>query len=637
MMRYRKGDGERSSLFTRRALLLGGAQAVLLWALAGRLYQLQVIETQRFSTLAEENRINLRLLPPSRGLIFDRTGQPLAINRNNFRAMATSDRGRGIEVLVERLDQVFNLGEAEKNRLLRELRRSRNAQPVVVRENLGWEEVARVEFNAPDLPGVFIDLGQTRDYPEGELVSHIIGYTGRVADEDLAGRDDPVLQLATLRFGKKGVERSLEDELRGRAGAVQVEVNSVGRVVRELDRTEGQPGANALLTIDLDLQRFATERMKDQQSGSVVVLDVVTGDVLAMVSTPGFDPNTFARGITQSEWRELLDSPERPLNNKAINGVYPPGSTYKMVTALAALESKAIDPWTRLPCNGFIELGNIKFHCWLKGGHGSTNVSEAIAQSCDCFFYEAARKAGIDRVADVGGRLGFGRQSELGLPGESAGIQPSRAWKQEKLGKPWQHGDTFNLGIGQGYMNATPLQLAIMTARIANGGYEVQPNLLLASATSREELAPPPPRDKPTAPSLRFNPQNLAIIREGMFNVVNAGFGTANTLRIDGQGKLLDPAFRFAGKTGTAQVKRITERERDMGITQAQLPWHLRHHALFVCFGPADNPRYACAVIVEHGMAGGATAGPIGRDVLVETMKRDPSRHTDRYRKMASR
>jgi penicillin-binding protein 2 len=636
-MRYRKGDGERSSLFTRRALLLGGAQAVLLSALAGRLYQLQVIETRRFATLAEENRINLRLLAPSRGLIFDRTGQPLAINRNNFRAMATSDRGRGVEVLVDRLDQLLSLGEAERVRLLRELRRSRNAQPIVVRENLAWEEVARLEFNAPDLPGVFIDLGQTRDYPEGDLMSHIIGYTGRVADEDLAGRDDPVLQLATIRFGKKGVERSLEDELRGRAGAVQVEVNSVGRVVRELDRTEGQPGSNALLTIDLDLQRFAADRMKEHQSGSVVVLDVVTGDVLAMVSTPGFDPNTFARGITQSEWRELLESPERPLNNKAINGVYPPGSTYKMVTALAALESKAIDPSTRLPCAGYLELGNIKFHCWLKGGHGSTNVAEAIAASCDCFFYEAARRAGADRIADVGGRLGFGRQSELGLPGEAMGIQPSRAWKQEKLGKPWQHGDTFNLGIGQGYMNATPLQLAIMTARIANGGYEVQPNLLLASATPRQELAPPSPRDKSTAPSLRFDPKNVALIREGMFNVVNSGQGTANQLRIDGQGKLLDPALRFAGKTGTAQVKRITERERELGITQAQLPWHLRHHALFVCFGPADNPRYACAVIVEHGMAGGATAGPIGRDVLVETMKRDPSRNTERFRKMASR
>ncbi|WP_421997143.1 penicillin-binding protein 2 [Reyranella sp.] len=634
-MRYRKGDGERSGLFTRRSLLLGGAQAVLLSALAGRLYQLQVIETRRFSMLAEENRINLRLLPPSRGLIFDRSGQPLAVNRNNFRAMATSDRGRGAEILVDRLDQILSLGEADRSRLLRDLRRSRNAQPIVVRENLGWEEVARLEFNAPDLPGVFIDLGQTRNYPEGELTSHIVGYTGRVSDEDLAGRDDPVLQLATMRFGKKGVERAFEDSLRGRAGAVQVEVNAVGRVVRELDRTEGQPGANALLTIDLELQRLVAEKLKEHQSGSVVVIDVVTGDLLAMVSTPGFDPNTFARGITQSEWRELLDSPERPLHNKAIAGVYPPGSTYKMVTALAALEAKVIEPWTRLPCLGFLELGKIKFHCWLRGGHGSTNVVEAIAQSCDCFFYEAARKAGVDRIAEVAGRLGFGRQSDLGMPGESAGIQPSRAWKQEKLGKSWQHGDTFNLGIGQGYMNATPMQLAVMTARLANGGYDVQPNLLLAQATSREELVPPQPYDKPTAPSLRFDPQHLALIREGMIQVVQSG--TANHLRVDAQNKPIDPAYRFAGKTGTAQVKRITERERELGITQAQLPWHLRHHALFVCFGPLDKPRYACAVIIEHGMAGGQTAGPIGRDVLVETMKRDPSRRIDGFRKMASR
>jgi len=634
-MRYRKGDGERSSLFTRRALLLGGAQAVLLSALVGRLYQLQVLDTQRFATLAEENRINLRLLPPSRGLIFDRTGQPLAINRNNFRVMAASDRGRGAEVLVDRLDQILNLGETERGRLLRELRRSRNAQPVVVRENLGWEEVARLEFNAPELPGVFIDLGQTRDYPEGEMMSHIIGYTGRVADEDLVGRDDPLLQLATLRFGKKGVERSLEDDLRGRAGAVQVEVNAVGRVVRELDRTDGEPGANTLLTIDLDLQRFAADRLKEHQSGSVVVMDVVTGDIIAMVSKPGFDPNVFARGITQGEWRELLESPERPLNNKSIAGIYPPGSTYKVVTALAALESKAIEPWTVLPCSGYLTLGDIKFHCWLKNGHGGLAVVQAIAQSCDCFFYEAARRAGVDRIAETAAKLGLGRQSELGLPGESPGLQPSRPWKQEKYGKPWQQGDTFNLGIGQGYMNSTPLQLAIMTARVANGGYEVQPNLLLAKATPREELAPPPPRDKQTAPSLRITPKNLALVREGMVQVVQAG--TAAQLKIDAQGKLLPPELMFAGKTGTAQVKRITERDREMGVTQASLPWHLRHHALFVCFGPNDNPRYACAVIIEHGMAGGATAGPIGRDVLVETMKRDPSRRVDRFRKMASR
>lgn len=636
MMRYRKGDNERSSLFTRRALLLGGAQIGLMSALVGRLYQLQVLETQRFATLAEENRVNLRLLPPPRGLIFDRTGQPLAVNRNNFRVVATSDRGRGVELLLDRLDQILSLGDAEKGRLLRELRRSRNAQPVVVRENLGWEEVARLEFNAPDLPGVFIDLGQTRDYPEGPLMSHIIGYTGRVSDEDLDGRDDPLLSLPTMRFGKKGMERALEDDLRGRAGAVQVEVNAVGRVVRELDRNEGQPGANALLTVDLELQRFAAARLADHQSGAVVVLDVITGDVIVMMSTPGFDPNMFARGITQSEWRELLEAPERPLHNKSIAGVYPPGSTYKMVTALAALESKAIDPGTVLPCQGFLTLGNIKFHCWLKGGHGGLSVQGAIANSCDCFFYEAARRAGVDKIAEVAGKLGFGHVSELGLPGESGGNLPTRTWKQEKYNVPWQQGDTFNLGIGQGYMTTTPLQLAIMTARIANGGYAVQPNLLLAKATPREELVPPPTRETPAAPSLRFAPQFINLVRQGMNDVVNAG-GTAAQLRIDAQGKLLDPQFRFAGKTGTAQVKRITEREREMGITQASLPWHLRHHALFVCFGPVDNPRYACAVIIEHGMAGGTTAGPIGRDVLVETMKRDPSRHTDRFRKMASR
>jgi penicillin-binding protein 2 len=433
------------------------------------------------------------------------------------------------------------------------------------------------------------------------------------------------------------VERSLEDDLRGRAGAVQVEVNAVGRVVRELDRTEGQAGANVLLTIDLDLQHFAAEKLADHHSGSVVVLDVVTGDVIVMASTPGFDPNTFARGITQGEWRDLLDNPERPLNNKAIQGVYPPGSTYKIVTALAALESKAIDPGTVLPCPGYLTLGDIKFHCWLQGGHGGLNVLGAITGSCDCFFYEAARRAGVDRIDEVAAKLGFGKISELGLPGESAGNQPSRAWKQDKYNIPWQQGDSFNLGIGQGYMTATPLQLAIMTARVANGGYEVQPNLLLAKATPREELAPPTTREKPAAPSLRFNPQFINIVRQGMTDVVNSGGGTANQLRIDAQGKLIDPAFRFAGKTGTAQVKRITERDREMGITQASLPWHLRHHALFVCFGPVDSPRYACAVIVEHGMAGGATAGPIGRDVLLETMKRDPSRHTDRYKKMASR
>ena len=644
MIRFRKSDGERAGLFTRRALLLGGAQLTLMSALAGRLYQLQILERERFSTLAEENRVNVRLLAPTRGLIFDRTGEPLAINRNNFRAMLASDRDRGrtAEVVIARLDQILNIGEAERTRLLRELRRSRNFQPVVVRENLDWQEVSRIEFNAPDLPGVFIDIGQTRDYPQGVLTSHIIGYTGRVSEEDLAGRDDPLLQLPTIRFGKKGVERALEDDLRGHAGTVQVEVNAVGRIVRELDRTEGQPGDNVLLTLDVELQRFAADRLRAQQanaehkSGSLVVMDIVTGDVLAMVSEPGFDPNVFARGITQAEWRDLLDDPAHPLNNKAIAGVYPPGSTYKVAVALAALESGAIDAGTILNCPGFIELGNIKFHCWWKGGHGGLNVVGGISNSCDCFFYQAAQRTGVDKIDEMATRLGFGHESTLGLPGEAAGNQPSRAWKLDKYNVPWQQGDTFNLGIGQGYMTATPLQLAIMTSRIANGGYDVQPNLLLAKAAPRQELAPPMPQLKVSAASLRIDPRHLALVHEGMNQVVNSPTGTAAQLRLDADKRPIDPAFHFAGKTGTAQVKRITEHERAMGITQEQLPWRLRHHALFVCFGPVDNPRYACAVVVEHGMAGGATAGPIGRDVLLETMKRDPSRRLDRFRKTAS-
>lgn len=644
MIRFRKDDGARAGLFTRRALLLGGAQLTLMSALAGRLYQLQILESERFSTLAEENRVNVRLLAPTRGLIFDRTGEPLAVNRNNFRAMLASDRdrGRSAEVVLGRLDQILDIGEAERTRLLRELRRSRNFQPVVVRENLDWEQVSRIEFNAPDLPGVFIDIGQTRDYPQGELMSHIVGYTGRVSEEDLAGRDDPLLQLPTIRFGKKGVERALEDDLRGHAGAVQVEVNAVGRIVRELDRTEGQPGDNVLLTVDVELQRFAADRLRAQQanaehkSGSLVVMDIVTGDILAMVSEPGFDPNVFARGITPAEWRDLLEDPAHPLNNKAIAGVYPPGSTYKVAVALAALESGAIDGGTILNCPGFIELGNIKFHCWWKGGHGGLNVVGGIANSCDCFFYQAAQRTGVDKIDEMATKLGFGQVSTLGLPGEAAGNQPSRAWKQDKYNVPWQPGDTFNLGIGQGYMTATPLQLAIMTSRIANGGYDVQPNLLLAKAAPRRELAPPTPQLKVSASSLRIDRRHLALVHEGMNQVVNSPTGTAAQLRLDAENKPIDPAFHFAGKTGTAQVKRITERERAMGITQEQLPWHLRHHALFVCFGPVDNPRYACAVVVEHGMAGGATAGPIGRDVLLETMKRDPSRRLDRFRKTAS-
>jgi penicillin-binding protein 2 len=629
-------DADRYTLFTRRALILGGVKVGLLGALGARLYWLQTVEAEKYKVLADDNRINTRPLTPSRGLIFDRTGEPLAANRNNYRLLITADKGRISEALkqaetvLERLERVIDIGERERQRILEQMRRNRSFVPVTVRENLEWEQVAQIEFNAPDLPGVSIDLGQTRDYLHPELTSHVVGYVGRVSPEDLRDSDDPVLELPGMRIGKKGVEKGADELLRGKPGGIQVEVNAVGRVVRKLDRTEGEPGANLLLTIDLELQRYVTERLKDQ-SASAVVMDVVTGDILAMASVPSFDNNAFARGVTQAEWQELLNDPGKPLLNKAAQGQYPPGSTYKMVTALAALESKAIGLWDRLPCVGFIELpGDQKKYCWIHpAGHGWPNVIEALQMSCDCFFYEAGRRAGVDRIAEVAAKLGFGTVTGAGLPEESDGLQPTRAWKQERHSRPWGVGDTYNLAIGQGDMLATPLQLAVMAARIGNGGYDVKPRLIAATAGAREALQPPPVQLRPDAPSLKFNPHFLKAVQQGMDMVVNSQGGTAFGSRIKEKG------MAMAGKTGTSQVKRITESERGRRMSQEELPWHLRHHALFCGYAPVENPRYACAVVVEHGMGGSRTAAPITRDILLEVQKIDPSRRRDRFKTAA--
>ncbi|HJQ59532.1 MAG TPA: penicillin-binding protein 2 [Vineibacter sp.] len=626
-------DADRYTLFTRRALLLGGLKVGLLGTLGARLYWLQTVESDKYKVLADDNRINTRPLTPSRGLIFDRNGEPLAANRNNYRVLITAEKGRASEamkqadIVLERLDRAISIGDRERQRIIEQMRRNRSFVPVTVRENLTWEQVAQIEFNAPDLPGITIDLGQTRDYFHPELLSHIVGYVGRVAPEDLRDSDDPVLQLPGMRIGKKGVEKGADEALRGKPGGVQVEVNAVGRVVRELDRAEGEPGANLLLTIDLELQQYVTERLKEQ-SASAVVMDVITGDILAMASVPGYDNNTFARGVTQAEWQELLTDPKKPLLNKAVQGQYPPGSTYKMVTALAGLESKAISLWDRLPCVGSIEVsGNQRKYCWIHpAGHGWPNVVEAIQISCDCFFYECARRAGLDRIAEVATKLGFGRPTGSGLPEELGGLLPTRAYKQEREKRPWSVGDTYNLAIGQGDMLSTPLQLAVMAARLGNGGFDVKPRLVAATSPARDPLQPPALQTKPDAPSLRFNPINLKAVLTGMNMVVNHGGGTAYAARITEKG------MEMAGKTGTSQVKRILDSERDRKMSQEELPWHLRHHALFCGYAPVDSPRYACAVVVEHGMGGSRTAAPITRDILLQTQKLDPSRRTDRFK-----
>lgn len=603
-------DTDRAKMFGRRAAALGLAKIGLFGILAGRMYYLQVIEGSRYATLADENRINIRLLPPPRGRILDRFGNPLADNEINYRALIVAeDTGKagGMEATLERLAQIVDISAKDIQRVLRDSKRRRSFVPIKVVENLTWEEVARIQVNSPDLPGIDIDVGQSRSYPNGETLAHVLGYVAQVSESDLTG--DPLLELPGFRIGKAGVEKVHDLALRGAGGTSQVEVNALGRVKRELERKEGEPGAEVHLTIDLELQRYVEQRV-GEESAAVVVLDVHTGEILAMSSQPGFDPNAFNKGLTTTYWRQLVGNEKSPLINKSIVGQYPPGSTFKMVVALAALEAGVITPDQSVFCNGVTELGNARFHCWKKWGHGHMDMHEAIEQSCDLYFYEIAKRLGIDRIADMARRFGLGEPPDLDLPGARAGVMPTRDWKLATIGQPWQRGETLIAGIGQGYVLSTPLQLAIMTARLVNGGVAVQPHL-----TSRIGGKPV---NHPEPPPLDVSAGSLKLIAEAMSAVVNGPKGTARAASID------DPALAMGGKTGTAQVRRISKSERDTRVLKnEELEWRERDHALFVGYAPVAAPRFAVSVIVEHGGSGSTAAAPIARDVLLEVQRRN--------------
>lgn len=597
-------DADQQKLFNRRTALLGGGKLLLLSALAGRMYYLQVLEADRYRTLADENRINLRLLPPPRGRIVDRFGVPLADNQQNYRVVLISEQTPALESTLDALGAIIDIGENERRRVVRETQRKRSWVPVTVRENLSWEEVARIEVNAPDLPGVLIDVGQSRDYPHGPTTAHVLGYVAAVNEEEANG--DRLLLLPGFRIGKNGIEKTFDLSLRGKGGSSQVEVNAFGRMIRELSRQEGQPGAELRLSLDYAVQKLVAERLPEE-SASAVVMDIHSGEVLAMASTPTFDPNAFNRGLTPVEWRSLSNNPRAPLINKAIAGQYAPGSTFKLIVALAALEAGVVDPDNSFFCNGSLRLGNARFHCWKRGGHGHVKLRDGIKWSCDVYFYEVAKRTGVDRIAAMARRLGLGQALIEDLPGEQAGLVPTRDWKRAVIGTPWQGGETLVSGIGQGYLLTTPLQLAVMTARIANGGYAVVPRLAAAPPAEREPGQLPPD----TFPSLDLNPEHLALIRDAMDAVVNEPRGTARGSRID------VPGHEMAGKTGTSQVRRITKAERAAGVIRNEdLPWERRDHALFVAYAPVEAPRFAVSVVVEHGGGGSTAAAPVASDIL---------------------
>ncbi|WP_439814012.1 penicillin-binding protein 2 [Zavarzinia sp. CC-PAN008] len=599
----------RYKTFTRRAAMLAGGQIALLSVLVGRMYYLQVVQSEQYLMLAEDNRINLQLLPPSRGRILDRFGVELATNRQNFRVLLVPEQTEDVEQTLAALGQFIDLPDHLRRRVKREVGRRRAFLPVTVAENLAWEDFARVNVHSPELPGIQPDVGETRTYPIGAPLAHVIGYVGAVSEKEI--NDDPVYQLPGFRIGKNGIEKGLEPELRGRAGNSRVEVNAYGRMIRELARTDGTAGDDVVLTIDMDLQQFATTRL-GEESASAVVMDVATGDILAMASTPAFEPNAFNIGLSRDEWHALRTNPKAPLVNKPIAGQYPPGSTFKMVVGLAALHTGAIQPSHAVTCRGSVKLGSHEFHCWKRGGHGTVNFVQALEQSCDCYFYDIAKRTGIDRLAEISRLFGFGAPCRIEIPGERGGIMPDQAWKQQALGKSWQQGETLICGIGQGYVLATPLQLAVMTARLAAGGRAVQPRLVRSvGAQDREPHGP--------APSLGIDERFIALALEGMNRVINGAAGTARHVR------KADDTFLMAGKTGTAQVRRISRAERQTRVRRDdEKPWEERDHSLYVGYAPYDSPRYAIAVMVEHGGGGSKVAAPMAADILREAMRLDP-------------
>ena len=467
--------------------------------------------------------------------------------------------------------------------------------------------MARVNINAPALPGITAEVGLSRAYPWGADLGHVVGYVGPVSDYDLSRIDDqdPLLQIPKFQIGKTGAENKLEHELRGSAGTKRIEVNAIGRVMRELDRKEGTSGADVQLTIDARLQSYVQARLEGESAGAVVI-DLENGDLRAVASAPTFDPSLFVRGISTKNWRDLNENIYRPLAAKAVQGTYPPGSTFKMVTALAALEDGKVTAEETIHCKGWVEVYGTRFHCWKRAGHGNINLHESLKQSCDCYYYEIGQRVGIDKIAEMARKLGLGVRHDLPLSAVAEGLTPDKAWKKDVRGEDWRIGDTVNASIGQGYVLSSPLQLAVMTARIATGR-EITPRLVRAI----DGVEQPSGRGE----NQGINKNNLRRIRESMSDVINSSRGTAYGSRIT------EVAMKMAGKTGTSQVRRITAEERAKGVTSnADLPWERRDHALFVSFAPVDNPRFAVAMIVEHGGGGSAAAAPIARDIMLQAL-----------------
>jgi penicillin-binding protein 2 len=606
---FDKKDKSRYATFTRRSVGMGGGISLVFAVLAGRLYQLQISNGEEYRVAAEDNRVSERPISPPRGRIIDRFGTELANNRRNYRVLIVAEQAtQGVREALDAVGKVIELTDQQKKKVLAEIAANKKFVPVPVAENLSWEEFSRINLHLPYLPGVQPDVSQTRDYPFGQEMVHVLGYVGAVSPGDLEQDDGRLLSVPGYRIGKRGIEKVFDKEVRGEAGDTRVEVNAYGRIVRELGKNPGTPGQDIWLTIDCELQRFADQRLGGE-SAAAVVMDVETGDVLSLSSTPGFDPNWFNTGLTNAQWKGLTESDFKPLLNKVTGGIYPPGSTFKTAVALAAIEAGIATPDYHVNCTGVFNFGGHAFHCWQHRGHGTLDEEGGIKNSCDVLFYETARRTGIDRIEQAARKLGLGSLTGIELPSEHSGLIPSREWKRKTYHQAWQQGDTLSIGIGQGYVTATPLQLCQQAARLASGR-AVSPRMVHSVGA---RVLP-----RPEAAKLDFSDEALVRVRSGMNRVMNEAGGSAFSWRIT------EPGLEMAGKTGTAQVRVYSQQEHQRGMrSNASLQWKLRDHALFIGFAPVQAPKYAIVCMIEHGATQAHPHVQMARDILTFAQKRD--------------
>ena len=587
----------------RRMFIIIAAKVIVFTGIVGRLFTLQINESKKYLTLSDKNRVREWKLPPQRGEFYDYFGKLIAGNQKVYQLHLIPEQVENFKSLSARLKNILELSDDEYSRILKKKDEIKPWETLIVSENLDWKQFAKVNNYLHELTGVKPVLSVSRYYPYKENLTHIIGYVNQATVEDLENSEQIKSKFVPgLKVGKTGLEKTFENELIGTNSIERYEVNAYGKRISQLEFQKGDKGKNIKLTIDVDIQNLCNQLLANK-AGSISIMNIFSGEIIAMHSSPSFDPNLFLFGINQDDWQLIRNNPMNPLVNKTISGQYSPGSTIKPIVALSALENKIINKDFKVFCKGKIESYGQTYHCWKKEGHGSVDLKEAMKQSCDTYFYEISRLLGVDRLSVTAKKFGLGNKIVENLfDNEKNGLIPSTQWKKNNLGKNWLLGETMITGIGQGYIQTTPLQLCLMTAQIANGGYKIQPKIIVDN--KKQNLLPE------SSETLFQDQKNIKLIQETMFSSVNEVRGTSYSSRIS------DPKYQFAGKTGTAQVKRITKLDRELDLDTAEIPYEERDHALYIAFGPYKSPQYAMSIIVEHGGSGSSAAAPIAKELF---------------------